>query len=286
MFREPNIFLSIVIPTKNSAPFLKVILPSILKQSASDSIEIIIVDNFSDDNTQSYAKSLGCLIVNVQGKAPQGCRQRNEGIKIAKGQYVLVLDHDMELASNFSEAVHQQLILSGDILAWYVPEKVLCQSHLLTQIRNFENVVFAETPIAATRLFHKSVFSQIGYYDDELSDGPGDWDFDMKVHRANIKTGSTNGHVIHHEEGLTLGRYIGKKYGYVAGSVRYKEKWQTIPDMQPRLLRQFSPLYRIFGFIDSKKKLFYVITHPVQYLLFTLVTLAKAVQYIRYKLSL
>jgi len=286
MHKASDIFLSIVIPTRNSAPFLKVILPSILKQSDSDSIEVIISDNLSDDDTRSYAESFGCNVVVVQGKAPQGCKQRNEGIKISKGEYVLVLDHDMELANNFYGVVHQQLVQSRDILAWYVPEKVLCHSHLLTQIRNFENMVFAETPIAATRLFHKSVFSQIGYYDEHLSDGPGDWDFDMKVHQTNIETGSIKSHVIHHEEGLTLGRYVGKKYGYVAGSVRYREKWQTNPNMQSRLAGQFSPIYRLFGFIDTKAKFVYVIRHPTQYLLFILITLLKAAQYIRYKLSL
>lgn len=286
MHNPKPFFLSVVIPTKNSKAFLEIVLPSIFTQQSECAFEVIIADNHSTDDTVKYSQSLGCKIVQVDGPAPQGCKQRNEGIKNASGTYVLVLDHDMELAQNFLSDLKLDIDKNDAVLAWYIPEKVVCETQLLTSIRNFENKMFAETPIAATRLFHTSVFELIGFYDEDLSNGPGDWDFDMKVHHAGLSTRSINSYVIHHEEKLTLDKYVGKKYGYVAGSIKYKTKWQKAQMMKDRLNKQFSIVYRVFGFINSRDKLMYAIQNPLLYIMFLIVTFAKAIQYIRHKLSL
>ena len=51
-----NIFFSIVIPTYNQANFLKKAINSILEQSYKN-YEIIIIDNYSKDNTSKIVSS-------------------------------------------------------------------------------------------------------------------------------------------------------------------------------------------------------------------------------------
>ncbi|MBU0929856.1 MAG: glycosyltransferase [Nanoarchaeota archaeon] len=90
--------LSIIIPTLNEERDLPNLLNSIKKQSFND-YEIIVADNKSKDKTRSIAKKFKCRI--VKGGLPP--EARNNGAKIAKGDYLLFLDADVILSHNFLE---------------------------------------------------------------------------------------------------------------------------------------------------------------------------------------
>jgi glycosyltransferase involved in cell wall biosynthesis len=82
--------LSIIIPTLNEEKYLPILLKSILNQSGSSVFEIIVADAGSSDETIEIAESFGCKI--VKGGMP--AKGRNEGAKIAKGEYLLFTDAD------------------------------------------------------------------------------------------------------------------------------------------------------------------------------------------------
>lgn len=86
--------LSIVIPTQNEALLLPILLESIKKQSLQPE-EIIVADDHSTDGTVKIAKEYGCKI--VEGGLPS--IGRNNGARVATGQYVLFLDADVELSN-------------------------------------------------------------------------------------------------------------------------------------------------------------------------------------------
>ena len=88
--------LSIVIPTLNEEKDLPNLLESIKKQNFKN-YEIIIADNNSKDNTRKIAKKYKCNLTKG-GLPPVG---RNNGVKIAKGDYILFLDADVILPYNF-----------------------------------------------------------------------------------------------------------------------------------------------------------------------------------------
>ncbi|MBU0929946.1 MAG: glycosyltransferase [Nanoarchaeota archaeon] len=88
--------LSIIIPTLNEEKNLKKLLQSLKKQKFKD-YEIIISDNNSKDKTKSIAKKFKCRI--VKGGLP--AKARNNGAKLAKGDYLLFLDADVILPDNF-----------------------------------------------------------------------------------------------------------------------------------------------------------------------------------------
>ena len=152
-----NPILSVVIPTYNSGKILEVCLQGLIQQTApKDTFEIIIADNNSSDKTTQLAKKYGAKVVNQEGKPPQVCGQRNLGIASAAGDYILVLDHDMELSGNlvqnFLKLVSSN---SNQIEAWYIPEKIIASSALLGLMRNFENEFYKNSPISAARLIKK-----------------------------------------------------------------------------------------------------------------------------------
>lgn len=88
--------LSIIIPTYNEEEYLPVLLESIKKQSFDD-YEIIVADANSTDKTREIAKSYGCIV--VDGGLP--AKGRNNGAKIAKGEYLLFLDSDLKLTDDY-----------------------------------------------------------------------------------------------------------------------------------------------------------------------------------------
>lgn len=90
--------LSIIIPTYNEENYLPLLLQSIKDQNYSD-YEIIVADAGSTDKTREIAESFGSVV--VDGGSP--AVGRNNGAKIAKGEYLLFLDSDVILTEDYLE---------------------------------------------------------------------------------------------------------------------------------------------------------------------------------------
>lgn len=88
--------LSIIIPFKNSQKTLHNCLDSIIDQPCSDKLEIICVNDHSEDCSIDIASSYrGVLIYNSSQKGVSAAR--NLGLKKAKGEYVWFVDSDDKL---------------------------------------------------------------------------------------------------------------------------------------------------------------------------------------------
>lgn len=96
--------LSIIIPTFNEEKFLPHLLKSLKEQSFKD-FEIIVADNNSIDATRSIALKSGAKLVN--GGLP--ARGRNNGAKVAHGEWLLFLDADVILPSDFLEKAIKEI---------------------------------------------------------------------------------------------------------------------------------------------------------------------------------
>lgn len=91
--------LSIIIPTKNSSAHLEELLRSIAKQTVK-AHEVMVVDNYSVDNTISIASSFG---IKVFQKGPERSAQKNFGALKANGDYLLFLDSDTHISPRLVE---------------------------------------------------------------------------------------------------------------------------------------------------------------------------------------
>ena len=96
--------LSIVIPTLNEEKFLPHLLKSLKEQTFKD-FEIIVADNNSTDATRLIALKNGAKV--VEGGLP--ARGRNNGAKVARGEWLLFLDADVILPPNFLEKAIKEI---------------------------------------------------------------------------------------------------------------------------------------------------------------------------------
>jgi hypothetical protein len=87
--------LSIIIVTLNNKKILEECIESIKRNTTSISCEIIVVDNNSNDGTQSAIKSKYPDVALIENKKNLGFSgANNKGLKIAKGRYSVLLNDD------------------------------------------------------------------------------------------------------------------------------------------------------------------------------------------------
>lgn len=99
--------ITIVIPTLNSSKFIGSCLNSIFAQGFRD-FETIVIDNGSKDGCVNFIKNNYPPIILIENKQNLGaCKARNQGIERAQGKWILSLDCDVVLASNFLSEIHK-----------------------------------------------------------------------------------------------------------------------------------------------------------------------------------
>lgn len=92
---------SIVVLTYNSENFIKPCLDSVFNQKCRD-FEVIVVDNGSNDSTIDTIKKDYPDVILIENKQNLGAsKARNQGIDIAKYEWVLTLDSDVMLEESF-----------------------------------------------------------------------------------------------------------------------------------------------------------------------------------------
>ncbi len=250
--------VSIIIPTFNSAKIIKVCLDaSCFQDYPRDKFEIILVDNISHDNTVSLAEKYPVKIIKCRGTPPQVCRQRNLGAQHAKGDYIYILDHDMELPKNFLKRFAVEIERTKKkIDAWYIPEIVIASDSLVSKVRTLEKRFYDDTVISAARLIKTSWFKKTKRYDLNLSGGPADWDMDIQLRLYGAKFETLKECIYHHEEGLSFWKHITKKSIYINGSNQYKDKWKekNATIYENIVKKQFCPLYRYFFVFTENSK--------------------------------
>lgn len=104
--------ISVVIPTYKRLPALKRCVDSILAQVV-DGLEVIIVDDCSQDDTAAYMKQLETkypFIRAIYNQVNKGVNfSRNRGIELASKKFILFLDSDDELMPASLAKVKQTL---------------------------------------------------------------------------------------------------------------------------------------------------------------------------------
>ena len=135
-----SLLFSIVIPTYNRAHLLPSTIATVLEQKYMN-FELLVVDDGSTDNTAEVVKA---IIANSAAKISyiyqinsERSVARNNGLKRAKGDYVLFFDSDDALYPNHLQVAYDY------ILAHRQPEFL----HLRYDVKNSKGQVTSEGPV-------------------------------------------------------------------------------------------------------------------------------------------
>ena len=159
--------LSIIIPTLNEEKYLPLLLNSIQSQDFRD-YEVIVADAGSQDKTRTIAESYGCRVI----KGGMLAVARNNGAKIARGNYLLFLDADTVLPEDFltislQEFQERDLDGASFLLTPFQASKIqlfLCQAAYNFPIKAFHRIL----PFGASGfLVKKETHEKIGGFDNQ-----------------------------------------------------------------------------------------------------------------------
>lgn len=96
--------VSIVVVSWNTCGLLRECLRSVCEQTLTGKIEVIVIDNASDDDSVSMVKREFPQVVLIENSENRGYAAGvNQGIAVAKGRYVLVLNSDTIICDNATE---------------------------------------------------------------------------------------------------------------------------------------------------------------------------------------
>ena len=118
--------VSIVIPTYNGLKNLKKCLYSIVKNTDYPYYEIIVVDNASSDGTYNFLKkNFPNIRVVVNKKNVGNAEGINVGVRSAKGNFVMILDNDIEVTKGWLRELvklaksNPSIGVCGSLPFWY-----------------------------------------------------------------------------------------------------------------------------------------------------------------------
>jgi glycosyltransferase involved in cell wall biosynthesis len=250
-----NQLISVIITTKNEEKHIGNCLESIKKQTyPQDLIEVIVVDNNSNDRTKEIA---GKYTDKVFDKGPERSAQRNFGVEKSSGEYILYLDADMILNKNVIRDCVEYVEKNKDTVGLYITEIVMGKKYW-SKVRRFERSFYDATVIDCVRFLRKDIFQKVGGFDEGMT-GPEDWDLDKKI-RSEGKTALIKTPIYHNEAEFDLKKYLGKKAYYARQFDNYISKWgKDDGDIK----NQFGVFYRYFGVFFEKGKWKKILVHPV-----------------------
>lgn len=105
--------VSVVVPAKNEESFLPDLLDSLIPQ-LDDGDEVIVVDDYSTDNTVAVAKSYGCTVVTARKNVRIDF---NTGVVAASNPTILVVGADCIIPSGHVEKVKEYFEKSPELVA-------------------------------------------------------------------------------------------------------------------------------------------------------------------------
>jgi len=234
--------MSVVIPVCNQLDFTRRCLDTLTAGSRSD-MEIMVVDNGSSDGSTEYLTDRGDVTV-IRNETNLGFAAAvNQGLREARGQFLLVLNNDVVVPERMIERLldtadsNRQYGLIGAVTNWAAPsQQVEAGYEDLSGLESFaeqrwteygDTLRHAEMLIGFCMLIRRDVIDTIGLFDEAYGVGNfEDNDLSLRASLAGFKLGIADGVYLHHFGGRT---FAGEGFDYGAlmqeNHRRFLAKW-------------------------------------------------------------
>ena len=209
----------------NRKALLEACLRSLAGQSGV-SFEVIVVDNGSTDGSADLAgDGFGARV--LRNPENRGfCAANNQGIAVARGEFIALLNNDAEAEPGWLAALHAACSSSPEIgmaaskvLVWEDPRRIDKAGHLIFpdgqnrgrgtgaldqgQYDREEEVLW---PDGSAAMYRKKMLDQIGGFDEDFFAYGDDAELGLRARLAGWRCLYTPDAVVRHHRGSTLGK--------------------------------------------------------------------------------
>jgi len=210
--------VSVVVPVKNAGRTFDACLRSIRAQTW-EPLELIVIDNFSDDGTWEIAQELAH---HAEQAGPERSAQRNLGVERAKGPWVLWIDADMELPPTIVERA-MEVALDEGADGVFIPEVTVGDGYW-TACRALErSCCIEEVLMQSPRLLRRDYLRRTGGFLTSLS-GTEDAELRSRMIADGCSLAWIPDLIVHDEGEMSLGFILSKRYYYGRGLKAYREE--------------------------------------------------------------
>lgn len=227
--------VSTITPVLNGEKYIAENIRSIKNQTYPN-IEIIVVDNFSTDNTVEVARNAGAT---VYQKGPERASQDNYGVQMAKGKYVFITGCDMVLDKDYIEQCVRCCEEEGyDAVYASVKSRT---TNFWSKVKGLERDMYiGDDFIESARFFKRDVFLGLGGFDTTLVINADDYDMQRRLNNAGYKTGRITATELHIDEIDSIKEVFLKSFYYGMNS------WQYIQRQKGYAVKQLFPVRKAY----------------------------------------
>jgi glycosyltransferase involved in cell wall biosynthesis len=218
--------VTVVVPTRNRPESLRRCLEALAGQVGVGTIEIVVVDDGSDDSAAveaALALAPHARVVRQPRSGPAAAR--NAGVAAARGSIVCFTDDDCEPDPEWAAALAAALREGADVVAGttsngYPGNPYAVASQLVTgYVTERGRRPFAATNNLAAR---ETVLRELPFDEAFGSAGGEDREWCSRVVERGYRIGGSPARVVHYQK-LTLGSFLGQQLRYGRGSYRFHE---------------------------------------------------------------
>lgn len=263
---------TILIPNYNGEAFIENCLNSLKKQTFKD-FEILIVDNNSEDNSADYIEKEHPDVKLVRLDQNYGfSRAVNEGIRLIKSKYMILLNNDTVCDEHFVEALVREIekddkvfSVASKMIQMYSPDKIDGAGDLYCalgwafalgkdlNIKRYNKPCKVFSACGGAAIYRRDLFEQIGYFDELHFTYLEDVDVGYRARIMGYTNRYTPDAIVYHAgSGSTGSRYNSFKVRIAA-----RNSWYVIYKNMPTLQIIINLPFFLIGF--GVKALFFIL---------------------------
>lgn len=209
--KEPMV--SVILLTWNSRDHVKACLDSVLRGAGAGELEVLVVDNGSTDGTLACLESYGGALRIFRNRVNRGvARARNQGLREAAGELLLLLDIDTVVPDSAIDRLKHFMDTHPDV-GVCGPKLIYPDGSIQNNCRRFplittkllrgvdtewarawlreeryetehaRNLPFdADYLVGACQMIRRAALERVGFLDENIFYGPEDVDFCLRMH--------------------------------------------------------------------------------------------------------
>ena len=217
--------ISVIVVNWNRKDLLRACLNSLRRQTGV-AFEVILVDNGSADGSPDMAEHEFEARV-IRNRENRGfCAANNQGIAIARGNFVALLNNDAEAEPGWLAALLRACSSASDVgmaaskvLVWEDPRMIDKAGHLIfpdgqnrgrgsgmPDLGQFDSEEEVLWPDGCAAMYRKEMLDRIGGFDEDFFAYGDDAELGLRARIAGWRCLYTPGAVVRHHRSATLGK--------------------------------------------------------------------------------